>query len=357
MPFVIRNDEVERYNLKARHPDWKRRDRITDCFNFMQTCRQVYEEALPIFWRSNRFLLQAEPEEGFTRFTRHPEAASQLKLSITSPRNVRVCVESPKSRQKIRRLVWNYGTDHDPVLRYSEDWKCYSYEWHSPEIGDLTNVTELTVILDEYATNLTRFPSPENAEGYVETMWTSDEPEEMKSTFLAFVKLASSASRAGTLEHLRLLTAESLPYICDIRLGGLVNAAYYDPTKFLADDGTFIQDVASALASWGKTCYSAGVQESPKYPIRNLLCDEIPKTWDYKVLVNMTLRDDRLRLNACHSEWPDSALSWPNIGSEQEEEGDGSEGEYEDHDEDKEIRWDSIEFHIYKSLLFGDLWF
>lgn len=50
VPFVIRNGVILYKN------DRKRRDRITACFTFMRTCRQVYEEASPMFWEFKVFL-------------------------------------------------------------------------------------------------------------------------------------------------------------------------------------------------------------------------------------------------------------------------------------------------------------
>ena len=37
---------------------------ITDCFNLMQTCRTVHDEASPIFWGDNWFAAHAAPTFG-----------------------------------------------------------------------------------------------------------------------------------------------------------------------------------------------------------------------------------------------------------------------------------------------------
>lgn len=163
MPFVIRNGNTPYRNDRKPH------DRITACFAFMQTCRQVHEEASPMFWECNVFLLQAQAVEALSFQDNVTSFHHPLCPTDRSFWHVRMAAESPGQQQKIKRVFWMFGHDFRSATRNSKDWRLQP---HAPSLftSGPGNITELSVVLDVAATSLTRFPPSQDVEEYIERL-------------------------------------------------------------------------------------------------------------------------------------------------------------------------------------------
>ncbi|KAK4503037.1 hypothetical protein PRZ48_006464 [Zasmidium cellare] len=265
VPFVIRNDDTSYKN------DRKRRDRISACFTFMGTCRQIYEEASPVFWGGNTFLLQARMVEtdapfslGFRPFTLHPTAILDEVLSPTNAWHVNVGVRSHKRRNQIRKVVWNYASDNDPALRHAKRWRLSNRAWLNLGGRFLQNVTELTIMFDDFTSNLARFPRPENVEAYAERLWELTGAQDDREEFVELVQLISRGLRTSTLAHILFFTRRAMPSIRTVRIGAWVDEEEHVPGKLLSQDGDFFSEISAKTEHWDRSCEYAGVRGIPR---------------------------------------------------------------------------------------------
>lgn len=324
MPFVIRNDDTSYKN------DRKCRDRITACFNFMQTCRRVYKEASPVFWGCNTFLLQAQLIAPRPRPMVFGSPTDLPHLSKYAPWHVRV---GKSHCRQIRRLTWICGCDKDLRMRYSRDWRRRSCSWSS--LSDLLAVvTELTVVLDVEATALTRFPKSEDATDYVESLWIPEQAKLEKETFLSLVRHTSNALRARLLQYLQFFTSGVFPSLQLTRLGCMAGDCD-DFEKVMTAGISFFQDLAAIVTTRGLNFSIAGVQDlgpldlDDLYPMSHIVDPEISNTvlGQDDVFRYYATWEDVDNAGSLRSVWKDEHL-----GLDTDAKPESGEGEDQDHD-------------------------
>ena len=234
----------------------------------MQSCRTIHDEASPVFWGCNKFLLQAEPEEGVWP-TLHYSYFDDWDWGTLTPWqwNYRVPVESPESRNKIRKLAWEFpavGFANGSLLMCGREQTRAKLD--SRLLSNLQNVEELHVLFNAEISRAPSYPHLFMAkdpfyQGSANKHW-SDLLERNKDAVASMTALLLLCEAT-----LRRFTALTLPSICKIVASGVKELStegryFYDiPLLAFAQDSVLAQVLERIVAGIGKLFEYGGVQE------------------------------------------------------------------------------------------------